>query len=345
MVQRLLDFKTVADATLITAFTDNASEKESSTYPTHFYYALIDAFQTGFRARRNKPAEMIAKYMDSALREPTIDASDKEFEKRVDAALALYRFTDDKDVFRTFYHRALAKRLLLGRTVTDDAEKHVLKKLEERGFLSNSSSFFDAVPDRRIGVPVFHAEYDPEFGMGDHMFNDLALSRELLREYRDKITMESSPHQLSVMVLQQSVWPFAVRKTSCDLPPYVSESLWSRLQITTVVLIICQTRIFPLLLHSSGIPTDAGGINPVCGILQDQTPGSQTRLGLCTRNGDTVRSVQLGVERTFRQLVPSGYPTFIQRHNYGPAGVRRHCSANEHGCVHHARFLGKLMDW
>jgi cullin 4 len=134
MVQRLLDFKTVADATLITAFTDNASEKENSTYPTQFYYALIDAFQTGFRARRNKPAEMIAKYMDSALREPTIDASNQEFEKRVDAALALYRFTDDKDVFRTFYHRALAKRLLLGRTVTDDAEKHVLKKLEERGF-------------------------------------------------------------------------------------------------------------------------------------------------------------------------------------------------------------------
>jgi cullin 4 len=76
-----------------------------------------------------------------------------------------------------------------------------------------------------IGVSAFHVEYDPEFGMGDHMFNDLALSRELLREYRDKIAMESSPHQLSVMVLQQSVWPFAARKTSCDLPPFVSGPL------------------------------------------------------------------------------------------------------------------------
>ena len=39
--------------------------------------------------------------------------------------------TLDKDVFRTFYHRALAKRLLLQRSASDDFEKAVLKKLEK----------------------------------------------------------------------------------------------------------------------------------------------------------------------------------------------------------------------
>ena len=46
--------------------------------------------------------------------------------------LVLYRFTDDKDVFRTFYHRALAKRLLLEKSASDDFEKAVLKRLKER---------------------------------------------------------------------------------------------------------------------------------------------------------------------------------------------------------------------
>jgi cullin-4 len=65
------------------------------------------------------------------------------------------------------------------------------------------------------------AEYDPEFGMGDHMFNDLALSREMMRSYHSRLAPDSSAQKLSVMVLQQSVWPFSVRKSSVDLPPSV----------------------------------------------------------------------------------------------------------------------------
>ena len=49
----------------------------------------------------------------------------------MDRVLVLYRFTDDKDVFRTFYRRALAKRLLLEKSASDDFEKSVLKKLKE----------------------------------------------------------------------------------------------------------------------------------------------------------------------------------------------------------------------
>jgi cullin-4 len=64
--------------------------------------------------------------------------------------------------------------------------------------------------------------YDPEFSMGDHMFNDLSLSREAMREYHSKLERESPAQRLSVMVLQRSVWPFAARKTDIDLPPSVS---------------------------------------------------------------------------------------------------------------------------
>lgn len=127
MVNRLLEFKSFADTTLKEAFVDPSTKENNQD----FSYGLIDAFTKGFKARRNKPAEQIAKHVDRLMRHGQRGISDDAFEALLDAALALYRFTDDKDVFRTFYHRALAKRLLLERSASDDFEKAMLKKLKE----------------------------------------------------------------------------------------------------------------------------------------------------------------------------------------------------------------------
>ena len=64
-------------------------------------------------------------------------------------------------------------------------------------------------------------EYDPEFGMGEDMFKDLALSKEMMRECHDKLPLDSDGRNLTVMVLQRSAWPFSVPKTGIDLPPNV----------------------------------------------------------------------------------------------------------------------------
>ncbi|KAG5638980.1 hypothetical protein H0H81_008200 [Sphagnurus paluster] len=209
MVQRLLDFKSLADTAIHSAFlVDSLSAADmnsgsTSTTPKHpnsdFVYALGDAFTSGFKKRRNKPAEMIAKYLDRAMRKGQGATSDAQFETLLDSVLALYRFTQDKDVFRTFYHRSLAKRLLLQKSASDDFEAAMLKKLKDN--------------------------YDPEFGMGEDMFKDLALSREFMREYHSKLDSESPGHKLSVMVLQRSAWPFTVQKASVDLPPAMQAEL------------------------------------------------------------------------------------------------------------------------
>lgn len=67
--------------------------------------------------------------------------------------------------------------------------------------------------------------------MGDHMFNDLALSRDMMREFiqhRARLGDSEASLRLSVMVLQRSVWPFAARKHDADLPPSVGLSLHVR---------------------------------------------------------------------------------------------------------------------
>lgn len=144
MVQRLLDFKALVDTTISSSFVDekvcpsrgpNTSTSTSSGIKQHnseFVYALSDGFTMGFKARRNTPAEMIAKYLDKAMRRGQGGSSDEQFEALLDSVLALYRFTDDKDVFRSFYHRSLAKRLLLQKSASDDFEASMLKKLKER---------------------------------------------------------------------------------------------------------------------------------------------------------------------------------------------------------------------
>jgi cullin-4 len=151
MIQRLLEFNAFLDSAIPGAFIDlsgnsgskhtkvsnggtkDRSREEPSTLKANqdFLYARNDAFQGGFKARRNKPAELIAKYLDKAMRKGQKDANDADFEAMLNSALALYKFTEDKDVFRTFYHRALAKRLLLQRSASDDFEKAMLKKLKE----------------------------------------------------------------------------------------------------------------------------------------------------------------------------------------------------------------------
>lgn len=136
MVERLLAFK--SSASLVHSFAVSSS---SCSKDNDYQYALHDAFTDGFKKRRNKPAEMIAHHIDRLLRKGQGSAGDEAFTEQLNAALALYRFTADKDVFRAFYHRALAKRLLLGRSASDDAEKAMLKKLKEGACLPPLRSY------------------------------------------------------------------------------------------------------------------------------------------------------------------------------------------------------------
>ena len=47
----------------------------------------------------------------------------------MDETIAVFRYLTDKDVFERYYKNHLAKRLLLGRSVSDDAERQMLSKL------------------------------------------------------------------------------------------------------------------------------------------------------------------------------------------------------------------------
>jgi len=120
MVQDVLEFKTKIDNIFETCFQKNESLK----------FSIKSSFEHFLNSRQNKPAELIAKFIDGKLRSGNKGQSEEELEKSLDNAIILFRFMNGKDMFEAFYKKDLAKRLLLNRSASTDAEKQMISKLK-----------------------------------------------------------------------------------------------------------------------------------------------------------------------------------------------------------------------
>ncbi len=122
MVASLLKFKEHVDDLVITSFCS----------ADQFVMCVRDALKVCINRRQNKPAELCAKFIDSLLRKRDMPAD--QVECLLNKCLELFRLVDGKDVFEAFYGRDLAKRLLLARSASVDAEKSMLSKLKTGTF-------------------------------------------------------------------------------------------------------------------------------------------------------------------------------------------------------------------
>ncbi|KAI5840199.1 Cullin family-domain-containing protein [Morchella snyderi] len=201
MVPRLLQFKHALDQTLAHSF--HKCETLS--------YALREAFARFINARRpgassaanSKPAEMVAKFVDLLLRTGTkglpattppemcalaaqAGDDDAQLAFMLEWVLDLFRFIQGKDVFEAFYKKDLARRLLMGRSASADAERMMITKLKTEcgaGFTHNLEG----------------------------MFKDVDLSREAVASFKSRTgsasSSSSSSVDLYVNILSQAAWP------------------------------------------------------------------------------------------------------------------------------------------
>ncbi|KAK7737796.1 hypothetical protein SLS53_006416 [Cytospora paraplurivora] len=208
MVIRLLEFRRAMDTMVRDAF--NGDEV--------FTYSLREAFTVFINDKKiksswdtgtSKVGEMIAKHIDMLLRgglktlpksllsdskdrsesERSGQAStadeDAELDRQLDAALELFRFIEGKDVFEAFYKKDLARRLLMGRSASQDAERSMLTKLKSEC----GSSFTHNL---------------------EQMFKDMALAKEEMNTYKGWLEASGRDKdgvELSVSVLSQAAWP------------------------------------------------------------------------------------------------------------------------------------------
>ncbi|XP_072370549.1 cullin-4A-like isoform X1 [Scyliorhinus torazame] len=185
MVEELLDFKEKVDHVIEVCFVKN--EK--------FVNTMKEAFETFINKRPNKPAELIAKYVDSKLRAGNKEATDEELERMLDKIMIIFRFIHGKDVFEAFYKKDLAKRLLVGKSASVDAEKSMLSKLKHECGAAFTSKL-------------------------EGMFKDMELSKDIMIQFKQYIQNQNDPSKidLTVNILTMGYWP-TYTPMEVHLPP------------------------------------------------------------------------------------------------------------------------------
>ena len=120
--------------------------------------------------------------------------SEEEVEQVLDKVVMLFRYLQEKDVFEKYYKQHLAKRLLGGRSVSDDAERSMIGKLKhECGYQFTSKL--------------------------EGMFMDMKVSADTQDAFRVALGGSSKVDgiELQVHVLTTGFWPTQVG-AKCTLP-------------------------------------------------------------------------------------------------------------------------------
>lgn len=147
MVVHLLQLKKQLDDTLAESFDRNETLGHTLREAFSQFMNLSKKGESTAGTDNPKTGEMIAKYVDRLLKggwkmpasqqEGAMADEDAEINRQLDQVLDLFRFVQGKAVFEAFYKNDLARRLLMGRSASDDAEKSMLERLKRGIYSSN----------------------------------------------------------------------------------------------------------------------------------------------------------------------------------------------------------------
>ncbi|KIM33200.1 hypothetical protein M408DRAFT_325999 [Serendipita vermifera MAFF 305830] len=147
--------------------------------------------------------EFISLFIDENLKKGLKGKSDDEVDIVLDKTITLFRFITEKDSFERYYKSHLARRLLLNRSVSDDAERGMLAKLKvECGFQFTKKM--------------------------EGMFNDMKLSADVMSSYRDYLANTTAPAvEINVTVMTSTFWPTTNSGAMCNFPPELLQACGS----------------------------------------------------------------------------------------------------------------------
>jgi cullin-4 len=224
MVIKLLALKRQIDILWIESFYRNKDFAQHLRSAFEGFMNETKKTKANYNTGNTKQGEMIAKYVNMLLEGgskaiPTsllhassgADAMEEEdnevrdetevINEQLDQVLDLFRFLHGKAVFEAFYKRDLARRLLLGRSASADAELSMITRLKNEcggGFTQNIET----------------------------MFKDMDLSREEMVEYKSKQTEAGvrTAVDLNVHVLSSAAWP-SYPEINFNVPMEVRDAL------------------------------------------------------------------------------------------------------------------------
>ncbi|KIW90717.1 uncharacterized protein Z519_08500 [Cladophialophora bantiana CBS 173.52] len=228
MVIRLLDFKRRLDHYQKYCFHGNEALGNALHKAIETFINKTKKSQSNWDTDNAKPGEMIAKHVDLLLKggvkaiprlqthkhDPSKleeehdfdDAAadeDAEINQHLSDALDLFRFVHGKAVFEAFYKKDLARRLLLGRSASFDAERNMLTRLKNE-----------------CGAAFTHNL--------ESMFKDMDLAREEMMSYNHLLDDHGGRApglpDLHVNVLSAAAWP-TYPDVAVNIPPHIAKVL------------------------------------------------------------------------------------------------------------------------
>ncbi|KAK7730002.1 hypothetical protein SLS53_009117 [Cytospora paraplurivora] len=153
-------------------------------------------------------SEFVSLFIDDNLKNGIRGKTEAEVDESMEKAIVLVRYLQDRDMFQRYYQKHLARRLLHGKSESQDAEKQLISRMKQE-----------------IGSH-FTAKFEG-------MFKDMETSRDLTAGYHDHIRdlgdMDRKVIDLHINVLTSNNWPpdGMLQKTSdgskvqCHWPPEI----------------------------------------------------------------------------------------------------------------------------
>eukprot|EP00998_Keelungia_sp_KM082_P005544 NODE_185_length_2391_cov_79.549912_g180_i0.p1 GENE.NODE_185_length_2391_cov_79.549912_g180_i0~~NODE_185_length_2391_cov_79.549912_g180_i0.p1 ORF type:complete len:747 (+),score=212.89 NODE_185_length_2391_cov_79.549912_g180_i0:78-2318(+) len=165
-----------------------------------FEAAINKAFEDIVNKNQRIP-EYLSLYVDSKLRKGKTQARDEDLDTIFDRCLIIFRYLKEKDVFEKYYKNHLAKRLLGGKSGSDEGERAFISKLRK--------------------------EYGCHFTAKlEGMFTDMANSATAMESFKEELnrTGMKPPVDVSVQVLTTTYWPVPT-STEVTIPQRLTDGL------------------------------------------------------------------------------------------------------------------------
>jgi hypothetical protein len=143
-----------------------------------------------------KSPELLAKYSDFILSKSNKTLEYDQLEQMIQQVLTIFKYVDDKDVFQKFYSKMLARRLIHGTSLSEDAESAMI------GGLKQACGY----------------EYTSKL---QRMFNDMALSSDInekFKEYLEQKSLSNGGVDFNILILTAVSWPLAGQSSTFNVP-------------------------------------------------------------------------------------------------------------------------------
>ena len=218
-VEDVLEFKHKFDSLLSVSFQNDKGCETS----------INEAFESFVNTNQRAP-EFISLFVDENLKKGLKGKTEEEVEEVLNKTISVFRFLHEKDVFERYYKQHLAKRLLQGRSVSDDAERGMMAKLKIecghgyvqklQGMLNDMKVSEDTMNEfaksLRNSNRVSVASSPPRPASPLH----LSLGESLTRS----ASMQPMPVDLSVTVLTSTYWPISAQASPCTMSAELMEA-------------------------------------------------------------------------------------------------------------------------